>query len=97
MASQYVGNRAVEQYDVPVEITELTVAPPTTNGGATQSDIYKKIGAVVRQGQNIKTITFWGIGNTRQNIGITMFLNNQPNQPSRAFYYFLMGLLDSGN
>lgn len=88
--------RAVEQYDVPVDITELTVAPTTTNGGSTQADVYKMIGTAVRQGQNIKTITFWGIGNTRQNIGITMFSNNQPNQPSRAFYSFLMGLLDSG-
>jgi len=87
----------VEQYKAPVDITELTVAPVSTNGKVMQSDIYKLMGTAVRKAQNIKSITFWGIGNTKQNIGMTMFSDNQPNEPNRAYYYFLMGLLGLEN
>ncbi len=87
---------AIAQYGVPIDITELTVTQ-SQNAIISQSDVYKVIGEVIRQSSDIKSVTFWGIGNTKQNVGITIFTDNQPNMPNLAYYDFLIGLLNTGN
>lgn len=80
--------KAIEQYSVPVDITEFT---------STRPDKYEKIGTLVRKAENIKSVTFWGIGNTKKEKGITFYTDNQPNRPNQAYYDFLKGLLNSFN
>lgn len=83
----------VDQYGVPVDITELTVRLPSIESATSQSEIYKLIGTAVRRAKSIQSITFWGIGNTTQSNGITFYSDNQPDKPSQAYYSFLTGLL----